>query len=139
MAAKKKAATKKRAQSKKASKKNASRKKRPATSKRSGTSRRRRASKSGELPESFVVMSRRVRAGLGRLEKEITNTEARYRKGVTRMLDEVSQQLSDLESMGEERWHKISDSARRDLAKLLRRLEKAVDPGPTRKRRAAGR
>jgi hypothetical protein len=133
MSAKKATIARKKAPKKKVARKQAARGTGNASKARG---RSRRLTLNGELPEAFVQMSRSVREGLGRLEKDIAKTEARYRKGVLRILDDLSEQLRDFEALGEERWHVLSDNARKDLAKLLRRLEKAVDPGPSGKRRA---
>jgi hypothetical protein len=126
MAARKKTATKKAARKGTPTKKSAR-----STSKGRG----RRLALNAELPEPFLEMSRRVREGLGRLEKEISDTEARYRKGFMQILDEVGDQLAELEAVSEERWHTISDKARRDLADMLRKLEKVVEPGKRRPRK----
>ncbi len=144
MTARKSAGVKKKTAGKKAAKKGAGSKKstgKKAARKKAARSTRKarrvgvRGVFDGELPETFIHMSRRVREGLRTLEKEVADTEARYRKGFMRVLDEVTHQLGQLESLSEERWHTLGDNARRDLAELLRKLEKVVAPGPSRKRR----
>ena len=60
------------------------------------------------------------------------------RRGWTRLLREVSNQLGRLEARGEREWRKQTLKARGDAASLLRRLEKAIAP-PTPRKKATAR
>jgi hypothetical protein len=95
----------------------------------------------GELPPTLAQFSRRVRSELGRLEKQIARAETRYRTGWTRLLREASHQLGRFEAEGAARWRRLTTRARGDALKLLRRLEKEIEPArrrSSRRRKAAG-
>jgi len=90
----------------------------------------------GELPKDLRDFSRIVRRDLGQLEKQIEGARKDVRRGLTRALREVSHQLGRFEADGERRWKKLTSQARRDAVKVLRKLEKVIEP-PKRKRKAA--
>lgn len=81
-----------------------------------------------ELPPNLRDYSRRVRSGLVRLERQIETAQRDATRRWTRLLRDVSHQLGRLEAEGERRWKAQTYPARREAAKLLRRLEKAVEP-----------
>jgi hypothetical protein len=89
-----------------------------------------------ELPPTLAQFTRRMRTRLARLEREIERTEVRYRKGFTKLLREGSHQLGRYEALGERRWRDLTTQTRRDVAKVLRRIEKAVAPPPARRKPA---
>ncbi len=93
-----------------------------------------------ELPRELQDFSRRVRRGLVRLEQRIETAQQGARRRFTRLLREVSHQLGRLEAEGERRWKQQTYPARREAVKLLKRLEKAIEPPrsrPARKKKAA--
>jgi hypothetical protein len=90
-----------------------------------------------ELPETLAQFSRHVRTRLTRLEREIQRSEASRR--FTRLLRDASHQLGQWEAEGERRWRKLSTSARRDAAGLLRRLERAIEPPKPRRKGNPGK
>lgn len=111
---------------------------RKKTSARSKATRRKTAIEriEGELPKDLRDFSRIVRRDLGQLEKQIEGARKDVRRGLTRALREVSHQLGRFEADGERRWKKLTSQARRDAVKVLRNLEKVIEP-PKRKRKAA--
>jgi hypothetical protein len=89
-----------------------------------------------DLPPNLKEFSSRVRRGLTRLERQIDKSQRDARRRWTRLLRDVSHQLGRLETEGEKRWRQQSNQARREAVKLLRRLEKAIEP-PKPKRKVA--
>ena len=87
-----------------------------------------RARLEAELPTSLAEFVRQVTARLNRLEKQLDKAEGRYRREWTRTLKNVSRQLGRFEAAGEKRWRKLTDAPRRDAVRLLRKLEKAIEP-----------
>jgi hypothetical protein len=90
-----------------------------------------------ELPPNLKQFAQRVRKGLGRLERQLDTAQRDARRGWVRLLRDVSHQLGRLEAEGERRWRKQTERARRDAVALLRRLEKAIEPGTPKGRKAA--
>ena len=93
--------------------------------KRTGTPRGRTARKTGAM---------RVSHSLDRLERELPSNLAQLVRQVRRGLNDMEKQLEKARSDGERRWSKIETRLRSDTARLLRKLEKAVEP-PKRTRR----
>ena len=77
-------------------------------------------------------------AGLGRLERQIETARRDARRRWTRVLRDVSHQLGRLEANREKQWRRLTLQARRDAAKALRRLERAIEP-PRPRRKAKAR
>ena len=50
---------------------------------------------------------------------------------------EAERQLGRLEAEGQKRWRKQTTQARRDAVRLLRKLERAIEPAPKRKKTPA--
>lgn len=94
-----------------------------------------RARLEAELPTSLAEFVRQVTTRLNRLEKQLDKAEGRYRREWTRTLKNVSRQLGRFEAEGEKRWRKLTDAPRRDAVRLLRKLEKAIEPRKGRKTR----
>ena len=90
-----------------------------------------------ELPATLAQFSRRVQAELTRLEKQISRAGTRYRASWTRLLREASHRIGRFEAEGEARWKHLTARARADALKLLRRLEREIEP--RRPKRAARR
>jgi len=118
MAARKK--TTRRSTAKKKTAKKATRKKKAGRSVR--------ARLEAELPTSLAEFVRQVTVRLNRLEKQLDKAEGRYRREWTRTLKNVSRQLGHFEAAGEKRWRKLTAGPRRDAVRLLRKLEKAIEP-----------
>ena len=78
-----------------------------------------------DLPANLRDFSRRVRAGLSRLERDIVKAQARTRRQAARLLREASHTLGRFEAEGVRRWRKLANPARREAKRLLRRLEGA--------------
>ena len=81
-----------------------------------------------ELPPELRQYVKRMRQGLSRLEKQLVSAQASARRQGARLLREASHQLGRAEALGEREWRKRTTQARRDAVKLLRRLEKAIEP-----------
>jgi hypothetical protein len=95
-----------------------------------------------ELPPELRHYARRMRQGLSRLEKQLASAQKGARRRWAELLREGSHQLGRVEALGEREWRKRTAQARRDAVKLLRRLEKAIEPrgrGAPRRRPAARR
>jgi hypothetical protein len=92
----------------------------------------------GELPPTLAQFSRRIRVGLGDLEKRLERAGAVYRRRGTRLLREASHQLGRFEAEGELRWRRLTARARREASQLLHRLERELGP-PARAARKAGK
>ncbi len=95
-----------------------------------------------ELPANLQEYSRQVRRELVKLERQIETAQRDARRGWTRLLRDVSHQLGRLEAEGEKRWKKQTYPARREAVKVLKRLEKAIEPPrrrPARKKKAVVR
>jgi hypothetical protein len=81
-----------------------------------------------ELPRNLRDFSKRMRAGLANLERDIEKAQARTRRQATRLLREASHTLGRFEAEGERRWRKLTRPARREAVRVLRRLEGAIAP-----------
>lgn len=81
-----------------------------------------------ELPPTLAQFSRDVRRRLGQVEKRIHAAEVSTRRSFTRVLREASHQLGHFEAQGERRWRKLTAQARKDALRVLRRLERALEP-----------
>lgn len=118
-------ATKARSAKKRATRKKTTRRK-PARRRRSGLG-------VADLPRSLREFQRRMRSNLNRLEREVQQTRTFYRRRATRLLRDASRHLGRLETLGERGWRELNTRARREVAALLRRLERAVAPPPVRR------
>jgi hypothetical protein len=95
-----------------------------------------------ELPANLREYSRQVRRGLAKLERQIETAQRDATRRWTRVLRDVSHQLGRLEAEGEKQWKKQTYPARREAVKLLKRLEKAIEPPkrrPARKKKVASK
>jgi hypothetical protein len=90
-----------------------------------------------DLPPNLRDFSRRVRAGLTELEREVGRAQANPRREATRLLREASHALGRFEAEGERRWRKLTAPARREAIRLLHRLERALNTPKRRRPRAA--
>lgn len=101
-------------------------KSRRATSGRPGSRNR-----NGDFPPTISELTARLRKRLMDLDAEIERIEARYTRAVERLRDAGSPIGIDLTRS----WRALTDPARRDIADLLRRLEKVIEPQRMSKRR----
>ena len=82
------------------------------------------------LPPTLAQFSKHMQTRLRRLERRLGRAESRYLRRWVGLLREASHQLGHLEAAGEKRWRRLTTQARRDTRKLLRRLDKALEPSP---------
>lgn len=78
--------------------------------------------------------SRSHHHALDRIEKELPPNLRRLVKQVRRGFVDLEKQVDRTRREGEVRWKRQQLQMRRDIAAMLRRLEKAVDPPKKRKR-----
>ena len=90
-----------------------------------------------DLPPTLRDFSRRVRAGLTELEREVGRAQANPRREATRLLREASHALGRFEAEGERRWRKLTAPTRREAIRLLHRLERALATPKRRRSRVA--
>jgi hypothetical protein len=81
-----------------------------------------------ELRPGLRHYAQRMRQDLSRLEKQLASAQKGARRRWAELLREGSHQLGRIEALGEREWRKRTAQARRDAVKLLRRLEKAIEP-----------
>ncbi len=65
---------------------------------------------------------------LRQLEKRLPTNLQSVTRDLRRNLTEFQHQIDRARKEREDRWNRIEDQIRRDAAKMLRRLEKAVEP-----------
>lgn len=92
-----------------------------------------------ELPKELRDFSRQVRKDLTLLEKQIEGARKDVRRGMVRVLRDVSHQLGQFEANGERKWKRLTNQARRDAVKALKKLEKAIEPPKKKRKKASGR
>ena len=96
-----------------------------------------RSGAGSDLPETLDAYVRKLRAKLTQLERQIATKRAEASRRGTKLLREASEYLGRIEERGERAWWK----GRKEAARLLDRLEKKIEPKPTRrprKKAAAG-
>jgi hypothetical protein len=80
------------------------------------------------LPPTLREFSQIVRGQLSRLERELTRQQVVYRRQAAHLLREASISLGRIEAEGEASWKRLTRPARRELLRLLDRLQKAIEP-----------
>lgn len=90
-----------------------------------------------ELPENLAEFSHRMRRRLTQLERQLEHARDAYARRSTRVLRSASLQLGRFEAMGEKHWKRLTNEARRDAVKVLRQLEKAIEPPKPVRRKTA--
>jgi hypothetical protein len=90
-----------------------------------------------ELPPNLRDFSRRVSRGLSDLEKRIEQEGRVARRRAARILRQTSHRLGQLEAQGEREWRKQSVRARHTAVRLLRQLERSIEPQRKARRRRA--
>jgi TolA-binding protein len=68
---------------------------------------------------------------LHQLEKRLPGNLASMARELRRGLEELQRQIDNARKDREDRWNRIEAQIRRDAARLLRRLERAVEPRAT--------
>ncbi len=77
---------------------------------------------------------------LDRLERDLPPNFARALQQIRRSLVQLEKQIDKGRADGERRWNRAETQLRSDLARLIRRLEKAVEPRPAaRKKKVAAK
>ncbi len=117
----------------------AARKKKAARKKAARTGRARRlAQLEHELPPTLREYMKQVRRLLSQLEERVEEARVDVRRRAARLLREASHRLGALEARGDASWRELTAPYRRELVRLLRRLEQGVAPParsrPTRKK-----
>ena len=90
-----------------------------------------------ELPENLAEFSHRVRRRLTQLERQLEHARDAYARRSARVLRNASHQLGRFEALGEKHWKRLTNEARRDAVKILRQLEKAIEPPKPIRRKTA--
>ena len=70
---------------------------------------------------------------LHQLERQLPKNLSRLVKQLRGNLKSLQTQVERLRAERDQRWSRLQTQVRRDAAKLFRRLEKAIEPKPTRK------
>ena len=78
---------------------------------------------------------RSAQEALNRLEKELPPNLRRLVKQVRRNLNDMQKQLEKARTDREARWNQMETQMRRDAVKLIKRLEKVIEPKTARKLR----
>ena len=127
-AAVKKKATKKSARKKTARKKAAKKKatKKKAAKKKNAAKRTRIDLVGTALPKSLKAFGRQCRRDLSAIEKQIEIAGKDTRRSLARIVRDASHQLGTLEARGEREWRALSRNAKRDVERILRRVQKAT-------------
>jgi hypothetical protein len=124
----KKKATKKSAR-KKTARKKATRKK---VAKKKATRKKKAAKRSSidlvgsALPKSLKAFGRQCRRDLTAIEKQIEIAGKDTRRSLARIVRDASHQLGTLEARGEREWRKLSRNTKKDIERVVRRVQKAT-------------
>jgi hypothetical protein len=126
-AATKKKATKKSARKKTARKKSAGKKATRKKAAKKKTAKRSTVNLVGsELPKSLKAFGRQCRRDLSAIEKQIESAGKDTRRSLARIVRDASHQLGTLEARGEKEWRRLSRNAKRDIERVIRRVQKAT-------------
>jgi hypothetical protein len=79
-----------------------------------------------DLPKSLSAFGRQLRRDLNAIEKEIEIAGKDTRRSLTRIVRDASHQLGALEARGEREWRNLSRAAKKDIAKITKRIRKAT-------------
>ena len=92
-----------------------------------------------ELPRNLQEFRKRIETQLNTLERDVARARTETRRRAARLIREASHQLGRLEARGETGWRQLAESYRKELVRLLERLERAITPkGSGRAVRKAG-
>jgi hypothetical protein len=81
-----------------------------------------------ELPRNLQEFRKRIEKQLNVLEREVARARTETRRQAARLIREASQQLGRLEARGETGWRQLAESYRKELVRLLERIERALAP-----------
>jgi hypothetical protein len=79
-----------------------------------------------ELPKSLKAFGRQLRRDLTALEKQIEIARKDTRRSLARIVRDASHQLGVLEARGEREWRSLSRSAKRDVERIVKRVQKVT-------------
>ncbi len=112
---------------KKAKKKAAKRK---SARKKAGAKKRARKAKvdlvGKELPRSLKAFGKQLRRDLTAVEKQIEVASKDTRRSLARIVRDASHQLGTLEARGEREWRKLSRNAKKDVERVVKRVQKVT-------------
>ena len=92
-----------------------------------------------EFPRNLQEFRKRIETQLNALERDVSRASTETRRRAARLIREASRQLGRLEAKGETGWRQLAESYRKELVRLLGRLERAIVPkGSARAVRKAG-
>ncbi len=83
-----------------------------------------------ELPRNLQEFRKRIEKQLNALEGDVARARTETRRRAARLIREASHQLGRLEARGETGWRQLAESYRKELIRLLARLERALAPKP---------
>ena len=99
----------------------------------------RRALRRLELPRNLQEFRKRIETQLNALERDTARARTETRRRAARLIREASRQLGRLEAKGETGWRQLAESYRKELVRLLERIERALAPkGAARAARKTG-
>ena len=78
------------------------------------------------LPRSLKAFGRQLRRDLTALEKQIEIARKDTRRSLARIVRDASHQLGVLEARGEREWRSLSRSAKRDVERIVKRVQKVT-------------
>src|SRR3990172_461615 len=81
-----------------------------------------------ELPRNLQEFRKRIETQLNALERDVSRARTETRRRAARLIREASHQLGRLEARGETGWRQLAESYRKELVRLLGRLERAIVP-----------
>ena len=92
-----------------------------------------------EFPRNLQEFRKRIETQLNALERDAARARTETRRRAARLIREASRQLGRLEAKGETGWRQLAESYRKELVRLLERIERALAPkAPTRAVRKTG-
>lgn len=81
-----------------------------------------------ELPRNLQDFRKRIETQLNALERDVARARTETRRRAARLIREASHQLGRLEAKGETGWRQLAESYRKELVRLLERIERALVP-----------
>jgi len=91
-----------------------------------------------ELPRNLQDFRKRIETQLNALERDVARARTETRRRAARLLREASHQLGLLEAKGETGWRQLAESYRKELVRLLERIERALVPKRSARARKTG-
>ena len=92
-----------------------------------------------ELPKNLRDYGKQVRRQLNLIERQIEQAQKQTPRRWARLIRDASHQLGRLEALGERNFRKLTTPYRKEAARLLRQLERAVAPPAAPRKKAAAR